>query len=496
MMSAQMRNPHAFLHVVAITSLLVVACSGDDSTSSQTPSTAAGAGGTAGTTSTTAGGGFADDGSFSTGGASGAGGGVVTSDGAPSNDRDAANDAATTGDGTARNDGDAAKDVAAPKDSAMVDATSPSDAAVNGWTGTWAASPQNCADTYNQQTLRQIVHTSMAGTVARVQISNAFGNRSITVSDLHIARRTTGSSVDSTTDKAVTFGGQTSATIPAATSAMSDPVAFPVAAQSDVAISFYLPQSTGPATCHQLGLQTNYIASGDVSGSATLAGAKTTNSYFFLANLDVQSATSEGAVVALGASITDGAGSPDDTNHRWPNYLAARLVAAGRQIGVLNQGISGNRLVADGSGQSALNRFDRDVLAQPDVRWVIFSDDPINDLGSANPPSSDQLITGLTQLVTRAHQKGLKFLCSTLTPFEGAGYWTPTGETGREAINAFIKGPNSGCDGIVDQDTATHDPAHPTRYLPAYDSGDHLHPNDAGMQAIAKAVDLTLFMPR
>ncbi len=204
----------------------------------------------------------------------------------------------------------------------------------------------------------------------------------------------------------------------------------------------------------------------------------------------MQNPDAQGSVVTLGASITDGVASAQDDNRRWPNDLAVRLDSAGRPVGVLNEGISGNDLLTDGAGQSALNRFDRDVVGQPGVRWVIFSDDPINDLGGANPPTGDQLIAGLQQLISRAHQAGISFLCSTLTPFEGAGYWTPAGETGREQINAFIRGADSGCDGVVDQDTATHDPANPTRYLPAYDAGDHLHPNEAGLQAIADAVDL------
>jgi lysophospholipase L1-like esterase len=198
-------------------------------------------------------------------------------------------------------------------------------------------------------------------------------------------------------------------------------------------------------------------------------------------------------VVTLGASITDGYASTQNANTRWPNDLAARLVGAGDTVGVINEGISGNRLLADGSGQSAINRFARDVLAQPGVRWVIFSDDPINDLGSTSPqPTSAQLIAGIQQLITAAHQNGIAFICSTLTPYQGAGYWNASGEAAREAINAWIRGGNNGCDGVVDQDTATHDPANLTWYLPAYDSGDHLHPNDAGYQAIANAVNLNL----
>jgi lysophospholipase L1-like esterase len=370
-------------------------------------------------------------------------------------------------------------------------ASTPNDTS-GAWVGTWAASPQSGGPTFNQQTLRQVVHTSIAGRAARIQFSNAFGVQPLHIGDVHIAQRTSGSSVSSGTDRAVTFGGQTYVTVPAGGVSASDLVDFSVAALSDVAISVYLPQSTGPATYHQQGTQTNYVAAGDVSANASLPGAQTTGSYFFLVNLDVQGSGSTGSVVALGASITDGYASAQDANHRWPNYLTTRLSNAGLPVGVLNEGINGNRLLVDGSGQSALNRFDRDVLAQPGVAWVIFSDDPINDLGSTTPtPSADQLVAGATHLIASAHQSGIKFLCSTLTPFEGASYWTQVGETGRAGFNAFVRGPNSGCDGLVDQDLATHDPANPTRFLPAFDSGDHLHPNDAGRQAIANAVDLS-----
>jgi MYXO-CTERM domain-containing protein len=362
------------------------------------------------------------------------------------------------------------------------------------WTGTWAASPESSSTSFAQQTLRQIVHTSISGAAARIQLSNAFGTQAVTIGDVHIAQRDSGSSVVASSDCQVTFGGQSSVTLAAGAVAVSDSIPFPVTALADVAISFYLPDATGSATSHSLGEQTNYVVSGDVSGSPTLTNPQTNGSYFFLANLDVQSSTATGAVVTLGASITDGFASTSDENLRWPNDLAGRIVDAGLAVGVLNQGISGNQLLVDGSGQSALHRFSRDVISQPGVKWVIFSDDPINDLGDNNPPpTSAQLIAGATQLISQAHASGLLFLCSTLTPYQGAGYWTSQGETEREAYNAFVRGPGSGCDAIVDQDTATHDPSNPTQFLPAYDSGDHLHPNDQGYQAIADAVDLALF---
>ena len=344
------------------------------------------------------------------------------------------------------------------------------------------------------KTLRQIVHTSIAGTAARVQLSNAFGSKPVVVKDVHIAKRTSGSSIDTTTDKAVTFGGQSSVTIQNGMLALSDSISFPVAALSDVAISFYLADSTGSNTYHQQGTQTNYVASGDVSGNKDLSNPATMGSYYLLANLDVKNSAALGAVVTLGASITDGVASSSDSNRRWPNDLAVRLSTSPQTIGVLNQGISGNKLLTDGAGQSALNRFTRDVVNQPDVKWVIFSDDPINDLGAgAGRPSGDQLITGLKQLVSAAHAAHLKYLCSTLTPFEGSSGWSQDGETSRGQINTFVRSADSGCDGVVDQDMATHDPAAPTKYLAKYDAGDHLHPNEAGLQAIADAVDLGLF---
>jgi lysophospholipase L1-like esterase len=361
------------------------------------------------------------------------------------------------------------------------------------WTGTWAASPQGSGDTFNQQTLRQIVHTSISGTAARIQLSNAIGDQPVTIRNVHIARRTVGSSVDAGSDRTITFNGSATATIPAGGKAVSDAVAFTVDALSDVAISFFVPQPTGGATSHaNYGDQTNYVAAGDVAGDATLSNPQTRDNYFFLANLDVQNAAAEGAVVALGASITDGFHTTSDSNRRWTNDLAVRLNQAGRTIGVLNQGISGNGLFG-GGGPAAPDRFERDVLAQPNVKWVVFSDDPINDL-AGNENAGQRILDATSKLITRAHEKGLKFLCSTLTPFEGAGGWTPTGESGRAAYNAFVRSAGSGCDGIVDQDSATHDPAHPTRFLPSMEIGDRVHPSEAGLQAIANAVNLSLFV--
>ena len=372
-------------------------------------------------------------------------------------------------------------------------------AAVTGggyWTGTWAAAPQAGGSSFAQQTLRQIVHTSTSGTNARIELSNAFGASALTISDIHVALAGSGSSVTSGSDHVATFGGASSVTIPAGGTAVSDTVGLAVPAASDVAVSFYLPNPTGSSTYHDTAMQTSYIASGDVSGAASLTNPQTTTNDYFLTGLDVQNPNSQGAVVALGASITDGVGTSTNGNNRWTNVLASRLSAAGSTVGVLNEGISGNRLLVDGAGQSALNRFGRDVLAQPGVRWVVFADDPINDLGSSSPqPTSAQLIAGLQQLISTAHQNGIKFLCATLTPYQGAGYWNASGETAREAYDTYVRGSGSGCDGVIDIDNATHDPAKPTWFLPAYDSGDHLHPNNAGDTAMGNAANLGLFTP-
>jgi len=251
---------------------------------------------------------------------------------------------------------------------------------------------------------------------------------------------------------------------------------------------------TSNVTYHQFGQQSSWWASGDVSANTGFSPIGQSNSYYWLANLDVQNSSATGAVVCFGASITDGYASTFGGNKRWPNDLAGRLAGAGMTVGVLNQGISGNKLLSDGSGPSAVNRFQRDVVSQPNVKWVIFSDDPINDLTSNNPPpTAAQLESATTQLITAAHNAGIKIYLSTLTPYSKYSGWTQAQETVRGQVIAWIKGGTTGADGVVDQDAATHDPANPTAFLPAYDSGDGLHPNDSGLQAIANAVNLGFF---
>lgn len=365
-----------------------------------------------------------------------------------------------------------------------------------GWVGTWATAPVqgNGGTNLGPGTLRQIVHTSVAGTAVRIHLSNRFGDRPLQIEDVHLALRKAGSAIVAGSDRPLRFRGRRSIVIPAGAAVTSDPIAFSVPALSDIAISIYLPKETGAVTFHPSAHQTSYLAAGDVSGRGDLTHARTTRSCYFLTNVDVEGKDLQGAIVAFGASITEGYKATDDTDQQWPSVLARRLVDAGIRAGVLNEGISGNRLLVDGAGESAEKRFARDVLNQPGVRWVIFADDPINDLGSTRPaPTADQLIEATRRLIAAAHEHHVRFLCSTLTPFEGANYWSPEEEVSREQFNAFVTSRGSGCDAVIDQDRATHDPDHPARFLPCYDSGDHLHPNDAGHRAIGDAIDLCLF---
>ena len=367
------------------------------------------------------------------------------------------------------------------------------------WTGTWAVAPQSDGgDTFGDQTVRQVVHTSVSGTTARIRLSNKFGSDPVTVQDVHIALQDSGSSTQSATDEPITFAGSTSVVLQPGQDVYSDAIAFVVPQGGDVAVSYYLPQVTPIQTYHSLGNQDSWVANGDVSANAAITVASTHQSYFLLTGLDVQNTALKGAVAAIGASITDGFRSSYGQNHRWSNFLANRLNAANAQVGVLNLGITGNDLLKDGGGQAMVTRFAHDVLQQSNARWTIISDDPINDLLDPHgPPTLAALQKGLSTLILEAHGQGTRVICSTLTPFggyvNGTQQWTPALESEREQYNAFVTSGTSGCDEVLDQDAATHDPAHPTQFLPAYDSGDHLHPNDAGYQAIANAVDLTWF---
>jgi len=350
------------------------------------------------------------------------------------------------------------------------------------------------------QTLREIVRTTIGGTHLRVVVSNAFGTAPLVVGAAHVALRDKDAAIVAASGHPLTFAGKPGVTIPAGALLLSDPVALAVAAFADLAVDLYLPGDTGgqTLTVHRSAFQTSYLSdSGNHVGAADLIGATRLTSWYFLTGVEVRTAEHPAVVVTLGDSITDGTGSTLDANLRWPDHLARRLMAAGANAAVLNAGISGNRLLSEGipeSGVNILARLDRDVLAQPGVTHVVVMEG-INDIGNAreNPsPSAADLIAAHTQLIERAHARGLKIYGATLTPFEGAAYFTETGEAKRQALNEWIRSGHV-YDGVIDFDAAVRDPQHPARFLPADESRDHLHPSDAGYLAMGSAVDLTLF---
>ena len=354
--------------------------------------------------------------------------------------------------------------------------------------------------TVTNQTLRQIVHTSIGGSKVRVVLSNAYGTAPVEIGGGAIALRDMEASILAGTLKALRFGGSPTATILAGATLVSDPVDLTLAPLSDLAIDLYVPGDLGvspsPVTTHNGASQTNYISdTGNHVGEPSMTPSLRPGGWFLIARVEVMSASNTMAVATFGDSITDGARSTSDTNSRWPDTLARRLATRkGAGVAVLNAGISGNRVLGDGAGTSALSRFDKDVLMQTGVTHVVVMEG-INDIGQArsNPsPSAADLIAGHKQLIQRAHARGLKIYGATLTPYEGAAYYTPEGEAKRQALNEWIR--TSGAyDGVVDFDKVTRDPASPSKFLPAFDSGDHLHPGDAGYKAMGDAVDLALF---
>jgi lysophospholipase L1-like esterase len=354
--------------------------------------------------------------------------------------------------------------------------------------------------TVMNQTLRQIVHTSIGGNRVRVVLSNAFGTAPIGIGAGHIALRDKDAAIVASSARALTVSGAATFRILPGATVVTDSVDLTVAPVSDLVIDLYVPGDLGisssPVTTHNGASQTNFVSdTGNHSGAAALPVSARSGAWFMLARVEVMAPAGTAAVVIVGDSITDGARSTADTNNRWPDQLARRLAARkGAGTAVLNAGISGNRVLGDGAGVSALARFDRDVLMQTAVTHVVVMEG-INDIGVArsNPsPTAEDLIAGHKQLIERARARGLKIYGATLTPFDGAPYYTPEGETKRQALNTWIR--TSGAyDGVIDFDMITRDPAAPTKFLPAYDSGDHLHPGDAGYKAMGDAIDLAPF---
>jgi len=382
------------------------------------------------------------------------------------------------------------------------------------WAGTWATAPAGVSGTperFRDETLRLIVHTSVGGDRVRVRISNTFGNEPLAIGALHIAQRKRDAGIVEGTDRPLTFRGQASFTIPPGGMIVSDLVSLRVPPLSDLAVSFYLPVATSEMTTHVTALETNYVSlQGDHAAAVELPVARPLTRWPFLTGVDVSAADRAGAVVAFGDSITDGANSTAGANRRWPDLLAARLQQRAdlRHLSVLNQGIIGNRILHPSEtqfgnlfGPSGILRFDRDVLAQPGVRFaiVLLGINDIGHPGSAAPASEEvsaaNITGGYREFIERAHAKGLRVFGGTLLPFEDTtiqGFYSVEKEAKRQAVNQWIR-TGGAFDGVIDFDKATRDPARPARLLPAYDSGDHLHPNDAGMKAMADAIPLELF---
>jgi lysophospholipase L1-like esterase len=387
------------------------------------------------------------------------------------------------------------------------------------WVESWAASPQQPVDpvtagtpldtpprSFSDETIRQSVRLSTGGRTLRLRLTNEYGASPTSFDAVHVGVSDGKGGVLPGSDHTVTFnGGSKVVTLSAAAPSLSDPIDMSVPALGSLAISVHVPKggNLGYATPHTLGVQTTYVASGDQTGAATLWGASTGTVRYFLSGVDVLKKRPARTIVTFGDSITDGYGSTVDANHRWPDLFAERLQQSKLLdgLGVANEGISGNRVLSDGFGPNALSRFDRDVLACPGVRYVVVLLG-INDVGipkvfpKAGPAAStDALIAGYRQMIARAHARGVRVIGATLTPYQGAidgKYYSDEGEATREAVNAFIRASKE-FDGLIDFDAAVRDPANPLRFDPAYDSGDHLHPNDAGYAAMAAAVDLRLF---
>ncbi len=356
---------------------------------------------------------------------------------------------------------------------------------------------------FTNQTLRQIVHVSVGGSRVRVELSNRFGTAPITISAAHIALREKDEAIQPAGGRPLTFSGRPTVTIPANAIVYSDPVALSVTPLVDLAIDLYLPGSTNtpaPLTMHTAAFQTTYVSeTGNHAGTPKLPTVATVRSWFLVSRIEVEASDAAGVIVAFGDSITDGASSTPDTNSRWPDVLAKRLLSASPalKMGVLNAGIGGNRVLSEGTfgaGINALARFETDALSHPGVTHIIVMEG-INDIGNArqNPtPTAEDLIAGHKQLIERAHARGVKILGATLTPFWGAAYYTDVGEAKRQALNEWIR-TGKAYDGVVDFDKATRDPGDAKKMLPAYDSCDHLHPSDAGYKAMADSIDLSLF---
>jgi lysophospholipase L1-like esterase len=375
------------------------------------------------------------------------------------------------------------------------------------WIAAWGASPDSTGPSLSSKTVRQIVRLSIGGSHVRLRLSNLFGSGPLSIGPVRIALHASGSAIRPGTDRGVTFGGSPVATIERGGDGLSDPIEFPVNALAQIAVSIHVRDDGGASTIHGTALQTAYITSGDATALLDLSPRETDNSRYFLTDIDVAASHDARLVVVLGDSITDGVGSTEDGNTRWPDVLAARLQSApsSASVAVVNAGISGNRILNDGRrpfiGPSSLSRFDRDVLDKPGVRFVIVLQGS-NDISAADmlitpedQVSARQIIDGMKALIARAHARGIRIFGATLLPREGVGkpfVNTDAGRAKRLEVNDWIR--TSGAfDAVIDFERLMTDPARPGYLRPAFDRGDHLHPNNAGYAAMASMIDLRLF---
>ena len=351
------------------------------------------------------------------------------------------------------------------------------------------------------QTVRMIARPTVSGSALRVALSNSFGFAPVRIDAAQVARHAGAGAIEQGSERALTFGGHPWVVLPPGAQVYSDALSYDVAAQADLAVSLYVEADSGPTTAHPIGLRTAWLAPGNQAAAPRLQGGIPFQSYLWLAGIEVRAASKAATIVAFGDSITDGFSTTPDADTPWPSILARRLGTRRGQPprAVINMGISGNRVLREGAGSSALARFDRDVLSRPGIRWVLLLEG-INDIGfSAIPglPASEKataedIIAGYRLLIGRARMHHLAIIGCTLTPFEGVNTWSDAGERMRQQVNQWIRGSGE-FDAVVDFDAATRDPAAATKLRSEYDSGDHIHPNDAGNKAMAEAIDLGLF---